>query len=840
LLPKTLNLKDDFKIRMGNSKKSGGLLRGINSSAIFLAVLLVLVLTTISTAAVAVDCYNCSNCSSALSIAYNGTTITLARDINSTGTCIDFNRSHVNLNCQGYSIIGYQDGFGINMSGIENVSVVNCTVRNYSRALSLNDVNSSSFSDLNITWNNGDYAGFYSFDSYYNNISRVDFTFNNASDNGGIYLEWSSGFRVINTTYVNNNVTKNDIIVGGGIVGLMNNSNSSYFEDIVASGNNVNMTHGVNNLVGGGIVGLRLYCGYNVFNQTRISNNVIDSNSYLSGGGCMGLVSSCSNNTIIGLNVSGNTVSSVEDLYGSGGVGLSASCSNNVLENVNISNNLIYAGAWLHGGGSIGLYSESSGNMLSEVIIRRNDISAQEYIIGGGIFGFDEKCSYNNITTINLSNNTVSTIEEDIYGGGGFGFYDNSENNSVQDLRIINNSIDSHQIIYGGGGIGLVSSNLNNITDSVTENNTVSANIIHGGGGIGLHISDTNNLVNAIVRNNKISITSTLEGGSVIGVLYTSSYNRLSGLTVSQNSVISTQRYGILGIEYSDNNSISSSQINDSSECIISIIGSSTNQNNNLSNLRLANAGKNAINVVNSDSVNTRFTNITITNSTLAAINITKAQDTYLEDIDIYDSAEHLFISSASVALNDTLLSQYEMSNASFSYGNSYAYVDFINESLYASGSNLSLVFSVSSNSVFVNTSADSGFNQSANITLYGISYTNPVMQVDWGDTGSFEDCPSSVCENLSYAGEVYKFNVTHFTAYKVAENLSGCGDIEAAGTVVDLQGDVSAAVTCFNVRADDVVIDCHGFTVTGKQTDDGQASKLPVSAQSTCITGFV
>jgi parallel beta-helix repeat protein len=90
----------------------------------------------------------------------------------------------------------------------------------------------------------------------------------------------------------------------------------------------------------------------------------------------------------------------------------------------------------------------------------------------------------------------------------------------------------------------------------------------------------------------------------------------------------------------------------------------------------------------------------------------------------------------------------------------------FLNESLYASGDNLSEVISITSNNVFVNSTLDSGFNTTANITLLGVS-TSPTIQaiVDYDDDGTFESCPDT-CVNLSHVDNVFIFNVTHFTSY--------------------------------------------------------------------------
>ena len=80
----------------------------------------------------------------------------------------------------------------------------------------------------------------------------------------------------------------------------------------------------------------------------------------------------------------------------------------------------------------------------------------------------------------------------------------------------------------------------------------------------------------------------------------------------------------------------------------------------------------------------------------------------------------------------------------------------------------------ISSNRAFLNSTNLSFINTSAQITLNGISFTDPVPVVDLEDDGSFTPCGPPQCIELSYAGGVFVFNVTRFTSYAANETAPG------------------------------------------------------------------
>jgi parallel beta-helix repeat protein len=72
----------------------------------------------------------------------------------------------------------------------------------------------------------------------------------------------------------------------------------------------------------------------------------------------------------------------------------------------------------------------------------------------------------------------------------------------------------------------------------------------------------------------------------------------------------------------------------------------------------------------------------------------------------------------------------------------------------------------ISANKAFLNSSDLSALNTSGEITLNGIALAVPRPMVDYKDDGSYVACPADQCTNLSYLGNVFVFNTTHFTGY--------------------------------------------------------------------------
>jgi hypothetical protein len=90
----------------------------------------------------------------------------------------------------------------------------------------------------------------------------------------------------------------------------------------------------------------------------------------------------------------------------------------------------------------------------------------------------------------------------------------------------------------------------------------------------------------------------------------------------------------------------------------------------------------------------------------------------------------------------------------------------------------------------FINSTAFPLLNVSATITFEGISFTDPTPIVDFEDDGSYINCSSSQCTEISFSGGVYKFNVSGWSSYSSEEfvaaptpSSSGGGGSSSGGT---------------------------------------------------------
>jgi len=122
------------------------------------------------------------------------------------------------------------------------------------------------------------------------------------------------------------------------------------------------------------------------------------------------------------------------------------------------------------------------------------------------------------------------------------------------------------------------------------------------------------------------------------------------------------------------------------------------------------------------------------------------------------------------------------------------------------SGENFSAEVRIGNNSFFVNSSSQSSLNISANITVFNTDSLGLISRIPFMDGSA---CPSDICTELSDAN-TYIFNVTHFTNFSVGEG--GCGTLTSSAT---MDGNLNATATCFTIGANNVNLNCAGYTIT-------------------------
>ncbi len=115
-------------------------------------------------------------------------------------------------------------------------------------------------------------------------------------------------------------------------------------------------------------------------------------------------------------------------------------------------------------------------------------------------------------------------------------------------------------------------------------------------------------------------------------------------------------------------------------------------------------------------------------------------------------------------------------------------------------------------NLAFLNSSAQftNLLNMSGEVTLFNITFRHPHVQRDLYDNGSFENCDSPTCVNLSFNNYRFVFNVSSFTSYR-AVDLTIC---EAINTSVTFNNSINTSTTCIAITSDNLTINCVGYTI--------------------------
>ena len=110
------------------------------------------------------------------------------------------------------------------------------------------------------------------------------------------------------------------------------------------------------------------------------------------------------------------------------------------------------------------------------------------------------------------------------------------------------------------------------------------------------------------------------------------------------------------------------------------------------------------------------------------------------------------------------------------------------------SAQNLNITY----NRNFLNSSNSnlSFLNTSAQITLNNLTLTNPRVFADFNDDGSFERCGAPDCVNISYASNVFVFNVSHFTTFEVQATNETVVNINTGERFVTIQEAIDDADT--------------------------------------------
>lgn len=217
--------------------------------------------------------------------------------IENNGTLV-IDTDYLELDCNGAIIIGNSDGYGIFMENRTNVTIRNCVIQSYERAINVYNTNNSEIIDNNI----GDSLG---------------------TTTSGIYIRTSTELNISNNSV--HDIAGDGITMLGLLGGMKPNSDNIFYNNSINSstGDGLDLTVDENSTIYHNVIELNgmsgIYAsGYNhsIYNNT-IRNNTLK-----------GINLEESNTTIFENNISGNT-----------GSGVSVTANNNTIYNNTITEN---------------------------------------------------------------------------------------------------------------------------------------------------------------------------------------------------------------------------------------------------------------------------------------------------------------------------------------------------------------------------------------------------------------------------------------------------------------------------------------------------------------------
>ncbi|MBI4146721.1 right-handed parallel beta-helix repeat-containing protein [Candidatus Woesearchaeota archaeon] len=305
----------------------------------------------------------------------------------------------------------------------------------------------------------------------------------------------------------------------------------------------------------------------------------------------------------------------------------------------------------------------------------------------------------------------------------------------------------SANFLFGNTGnsstsIGL---RLNSATNNtLIENTGVSGSLA----GIGLEGSSNNTLSGnngtGLADARGISLSASSVNNTLIRNRGTSGSNRGMDLLSGSNNNILFHNTGLSnsgnGMELAGNNNTFYNNtfviaITNTTGSAIDISG----EGNNLANTSIL-GGQNAMRFTASS--NNTFVNTTlVTGSTWVEVDATSQNNSFTRTLFHSNNGSILMINTAIIPVSTSIVHEPDNNNLNTSFNNS-----FLN----------------STNLTFLNTSAQ--------ITLRGLSFTDPRPRVDFNDDGVFEQCNPPQCIEVSYVGGVLVFNVSSFTSYAAGE----------------------------------------------------------------------
>ncbi len=443
----------------------------------------------------------------------------------------------------------------------------------------------------------------------------------------------------------------------------------------------------------------------------------------------------------------------------------------------------------------------------SKFIVGQNNLTCQVAGSGGeedngfklSYFAYYQQTGNITTTTISANSTNISIINNIILAAGNGtsrGIFLDAPNSNVSFNRIItiagNNSygifLDGENTSIKSNSIDVRRGTASTALYVIARNTTIVGNVIRNIAGPNSHgIYLLENLATASYNN--ISITA--EYGS-IGI------NTIAdNITIIENNVTMRGSASHAIVLEGMNNSVWSNNIsvNASGDGIV-VQGSSARENVVANNRISAVSFSSSAIYVLSASANW-FVNNTIVNASFASARLWNALNNVFNDTYLPAQTASLFV--------------YE----------NFGTIKFTEPINLSNQTNFAQVISISLNYSSVNTVSSAGqqLNKSATLQLFNLGPNHVIPMVDDEGDGTFEQCDSSRCTNMTYAysSSTAQMNVAHFSTY-ATKTIPYCGvydNDEGESTVnITLVIDMNASGTCLEIYAENATINCNGSTI--------------------------
>ena len=819
-----------------------------------------------------------SNITMCSSLTSANTVYTLTSNVNSSATCFGVRANNVTIDCHGFTINYSQvsEGYGINNSGFNNSIIRSCNiVQNVTTSGGANDsygiyiFNNANFNTVynnSITTNSSRGYGVYLPTNANNNSIRNNIITTSGGSGVGAYL-----YSSVNNSVYNNTITTSGSS-GYGILLWINSNNSVYSNTITTSGsgglsvylsgssdnrvyNNTITTNGSNG------VGVRLSSdsnnnsvysntittsgsgGYGVYLTTLSDKNNVYSNTITTSGGngAGTILSSGSNNRVY----SNNITTSGSTGYG---VDLSGSSNNSVYNNTITTNGSsgfgvsLLSSSYYHNVYSNTITtSGSSGYGVRLSANTNNNIVYGNTITTSGSFGMGVYLSQNSNNN-NVYSNTITTS-----GSGGVGvdlFF--SSNNSVYSNNITTNNVSS-------SGIYL----LNNVFNNTIYDNNITTN--NASSSYGVYLKD--NSVNNTFYRNRISSLATgilLNGTDTDG----NGISRLYGNTFTNDTIVPCSvgcaaNYKDIILSNATDIFFLNVSMNKSRIAFVPIETDGTAEKNNITvqwylTINVTNATNNAavqnaqISINNSNATNI-FEGITDSTGRIETQIVTEytqnasvkwgqndsctlvGRDNVNRDNITCFSPYNITVNTSDVR-NFTTIELNRSRFVTLSFGNgATADPDTTKPRINASlddptpffTSRVNMTANVSDDVAlsfcqFIDNMSSTGAKNYFNVTVTGANdqcSQNYTISLPAGNVINFTVIVNDTSNNLNQTTQVVAVNST---------SLLGCEDLDIPNTQYNLTKNVASGGTCMYIMANNVTLDCKGFTINYSQSANG------------------